>query len=99
MSCLLLAGDAHGFFCDPGLSRPRAVCVGVCVLQCEEGVGGDGALALQVGEGQLRAGQRHGGHLARGGEGLQLLQVLMLLLDQLQEQRLLLLVLSQRAEG
>lgn len=66
----------------------------MCVLHCQEGVGGDGALALgagqQVADGQLRAGERDGGNLGRGGEGLQLLEVL-LLLHQLVEQHLLLL--------
>lgn len=103
MSCLLVASMAHAFLCNPGLSGRRAVRVGVRVLQREEGVGGDGALALalaagqQVGDGQLSTRERHGGDLGRGGEGLQmevlLLLVVLLLLNQLEEQRLLLLLL------
>lgn len=95
MSCLLLARDAHGF-----LRRTR-LCVGVRVLQRQERVGGDGALALtlsagkQVGDGQLSVGERQRGNLR-----LQLLEVLLLLLllHQLEEKRLLLLVLRQ-SEG
>ena len=96
-SCLLLPCDAHGFLCEPRLLRPRAVRVGVCVLQRQEGVGSDGALALalrggqQVVDGQLSRGERDGGNLGRGGEGLQLLEVL-LLLHQLVEQHLLLIL-------
>lgn len=65
--------------------------VGVCVLQGQEGVGGDGALAFALGarqqvvDGQLRGGEGDGRNL-----GLQLLEVL-LLLDQLVEGLLLLL--------
>lgn len=64
----------------------------MCVLQRQEGVGGDGALALALGvgqqvvDGQLSRGERDGGNL-----GLQLLEVL-LLLHQLIEQHLLLLL-------
>lgn len=62
----------------------------MCVLQRQEGVGGDGALALGVGQqvvdGQLSRGERDGGNL-----GLQVLEVL-LLLHQLIEQHLLLLL-------
>ncbi|TNN59499.1 hypothetical protein EYF80_030314 [Liparis tanakae] len=90
-----------------------------CVLACElrplrvrqqrdqterqEGVGGDGALALALGagqqvvDGQLRAGERDGGNMGRGGEGLQLLEVL-LLLHQLVEQHLLLLLGEKERE-
>lgn len=73
----------------------------MCVLQRQEGVGSDGALALalgvgqQVADGQLSGGERDGGNLARGGERLQLLEVL-LLLHQLVEQHLLLLLLLLR---
>lgn len=79
------------------------MCVRVCVLQRQEGVGGDGALALALGagqqvvDGQLSRGERDGGNLGRGGEGLQLLEVL-LLLHQLVEQHLLLL-LGERDGG
>lgn len=65
--------------------------VGVCVLQGQEGVGGDGALAFALGarqqvvDGQLRGGEGDGRNL-----GLQLLEVL-LLLHQLVEGLLLLL--------
>lgn len=73
------------------------------MLQRQEGVGGDGALALALGagqqvvDGQLSGGERDGGNLGRGGEGLQLLEVL-LLLHQLVEQHLLLL-LGERDGG
>lgn len=73
----------------------------MCVLQRQEGVGSDGALALalgvgqQVADGQLSGGEWDGGNLARGGERLQLLEVL-LLLHQLVEQHLLLLLLLLR---
>lgn len=53
------------------------------------------ALALGAGnqavDGQLSGGERDGGNLGRGGEGLQLLEVL-LLLHQLVEQHLLVLL-------
>lgn len=71
--------------------------VSVCVLQRQEGVGSDGALALargagqQVVDGDLSGGEGDGGNLGRGGEGLQLLEVL-LLLHQLVEQHLLLIL-------
>lgn len=77
--------------------------VGVCVLQCQEGVGGDGALALALGagqqvvDGQLSGREWDGGNLGRGGEGLQLLEVL--LLHQLVEQHLLLLLGSRGRKG
>lgn len=78
--------------------------VGVCVLQRQEGVGGDGALALALGagqqvvDGQLSGREWDGGNLGRGGEGLQLLEVL--LLHQLVEQHLLLLLGSRgRKQG
>lgn len=69
----------------------------MCVLQRQEGVGSDGSLALALGvgqqvvDGQLSRGERDGGNLGRGGKGLQLLEVL-LLLHQLVEQHLLLLL-------
>lgn len=69
----------------------------MCVLQRQEGVGGDGALALALGagqhvvDGQLSGGERDGGNLGRGGKGLQLVEVL-LLLHQLVQQHLLLLL-------
>lgn len=75
--------------------------VGVCVLQRQEGVGSDGALALaggagqQVVDGDLSGGEGDGGNLGRGGEGLQLLEVL-LLLHQLVEQHLLLILRGWR---
>lgn len=95
-SCLFLPCDAHGLLGEPRLLCPRGVRVSMCVLQHQEGVGGDGALALALGagqqvvDGQLSGGERDGGNLGRGGEGLQLLEVL-LLLHQLVEQHLLLL--------
>jgi len=52
----------------------------------------------QVVDGQLRAGERDGGNMGRGGEGLQLLEVL-LLLHQLVEQHLLLLLGEKEREG
>lgn len=76
----------------------------MCVLQRQEGVGGDGALALALGagqqvvDGQLSGGERDRGNLGRGGEGLQLLKVL-LLLHQLVEQHLLVLLGERRREG
>lgn len=76
----------------------------MCVLQRQEGVGGDGALALALGagqqvvDGQLSGGEWDGGNLGRGGEGLQLLEVL-LLLHQLVEQHLLLLLGEEREGG
>lgn len=85
-SCLLLPGDAHGLLGEPRLLLPRAVHVGVRVLQRQEGVGGDGALALSAG--QQVDGQLGGGG---GGEGLQLLEVLLLLHEPV-EQRLLLIL-------
>lgn len=51
----------------------------------------------QVVDGQLSGGERDGGNLARGGEGLQLLKVLMLL-HQMVEQHLLLLLGRWREE-
>lgn len=71
----------------------------MCVLQSQEGVSSDGALALALGagqqvvDGQLSGGEWDGGNLRRGGEGLQLLEVL-LLLHQLVEQHLLLLLVT-----
>lgn len=72
----------------------------MCVLQRQKGVGGDGALALALGarqqvvDGQLSGGEWDGGNLGRGGEGLQLLEIL--LLHQLVEQHLLLLLGGER---
>lgn len=93
LSCLLLACDAHGLLRQPRLLHTRGrVRVGVRVLQGQEGVGGDGALAFALGarqqvvDGQLRGGEGDGGNL-----GLQLLEVL-LLLHQLVEGLLLLLL-------
>lgn len=66
----------------------------MCV-QCQEGVGGDGALAVDVGggkeggDGQLSGRERDGGKLGGGGERLKLVEVL-LLLHQLVQQHLLL---------
>lgn len=70
------------------------------MLQRQEGVGGDGALALALGtrqqvvDGQLSRGEWYGGNLGRRGEGLQLLEIL--LLHQLVEQHLLLLLGEER---
>lgn len=64
--------------------------VSVCVLQGQEGVGGDGALALALGAGhQVVDGQLSGGEGDGRNLGLQLLEVL--LLHQLVERLLLLL--------
>lgn len=96
MSCLFLPHHAHDLLGQPGFLRAGGVSVGVRVLQCQEGVGSDGALARgaatarQVGGGE----RRDGGSVAGGGERLQLLEVLLLLLlllHQLVEQHLLLL--------
>lgn len=68
----------------------------MCVLQRQEGVGRDGALALALGarqqvvDGQLSGGEWDGGNLGRGGERLQLVEILML--HQLVQQHLLLLL-------
>lgn len=71
----------------------------MCVLQSQERVGGDGALALALGGGQqVIDGQLSGRERDRGGgEGLQLLEVL-LLLHELVEQHLLLLLQDRERE-
>lgn len=66
------------------------MCVSVCVLQGQKGLGGDGALALALGAGQqVVDGQLSGGEWDGRNLGLQLLEVL--LLHQLVESLLLLL--------
>lgn len=66
------------------------MCVSVCVLQGQKGVGRDGALALALGTGQqVVDGQLSGGEGDGRNLGLQLLEVL--LLHQLVESLLLLL--------
>lgn len=52
LSCLVLARYTHSLLRESRLLRAGGcVCVSVCVLQGQKGVGGDGALALALGAG------------------------------------------------